>query len=47
MNKKMLAAGSRDQYGETLKEKQEIEQTIINVLNNQGYIPVSTPLIEQ
>ncbi|CAK1247604.1 ATP phosphoribosyltransferase [Fructobacillus cardui] len=47
MNKKMLAAGSRDEYGETLKEKQEIEQTIINVLNDQGYIPVSTPLIEQ
>ncbi|GAP03495.1 ATP phosphoribosyltransferase regulatory subunit/ ATP phosphoribosyltransferase catalytic subunit [Fructobacillus tropaeoli] len=47
MNQKMLAAASRDQYGETLKEKQAIEQTIINVLNDQGYIPVSTPLIEQ
>ncbi|MCT4388251.1 hypothetical protein EFN46_08555 [Leuconostoc pseudomesenteroides] len=44
---KVLAGGSRDEFGERLKQKQKITSLISNVLNEKGFMPINTPFIEK
>lgn len=47
MNDKVLAAGSRDEFGEKLQQKQKISQMITTILNDTDFTPINTPLIER
>lgn len=47
MNDKVLAAGSRDEFGEKLQQKQKISQMITTILNDADFTPINTPLIER
>ncbi|MDR3191068.1 MAG: ATP phosphoribosyltransferase [Lactobacillaceae bacterium] len=47
MNEKILAAGSRDEFGTRLLQKQKISQKISEILNAAEFTPISTPLIER
>ncbi|ORI45697.1 hypothetical protein BMR95_07190 [Leuconostoc mesenteroides subsp. cremoris] len=47
MNDKVLAAGSRDKFGEKLQQKQKISQMITTILNDADFTPINTPLIER
>ncbi|MCT8388582.1 ATP phosphoribosyltransferase [Leuconostoc holzapfelii] len=47
MQNKRLAAGSRDEYGTRLVQKQQISQTISATLNAAGFTPIATPLLER
>jgi len=47
MSEKMLAAGSRDEFGERLVQKQQISQIISQTLNEKDFTAISTPLIER
>lgn len=44
---KVLAGGSRDEFGERLKQKQKNTSLISNVLNEKGFMPINTPFIEK
>ena len=47
MNDKVLAAGSRDEFGEKLQQKQKISQMITTIFNDAVFSPINTPLIER
>ena len=44
---RILAAGSRDEYGQVLQEKQDIIFKISRQLNQAGFTPIKTSLIER
>ncbi|WP_220738718.1 ATP phosphoribosyltransferase [Leuconostoc miyukkimchii] len=47
MSDKILAAGSHDEFGESLVQKQQISHLISKTLNTKKFIAINTPLIER
>ncbi|WP_294974712.1 ATP phosphoribosyltransferase [uncultured Leuconostoc sp.] len=47
MGDKILAAGSHDEFGEALVQKQQITYLISKTLNKKAFVAINTPLIER
>ncbi|MBZ6008624.1 ATP phosphoribosyltransferase [Leuconostoc gelidum] len=47
MGDKILAAGSHDEFGEALVQKQQITHLISKTLNKKAFVAINTPLIER